>query len=284
MFPFLSKIEWQGGEVFAVDYFKDILFETAKHPGIIQSITTNGLLIDKTWAQILVENTINLGYSIDTVVKQTYEKIRRGAKFEQLLKSLEIVNTYNNKHNKPIKMEIYTVVMEQNYRELYLLPEFAKEYGFQKITFELVIPFDNIRKNVLFRNKYNAIRDLKKTTSFIKNKCMEYDVEYKCNFENLLMGTQPHAVPVNTTVTAAHSKELKNNPCTLPWSNFMIEVNGDVHPNCTCDYKYSIGNLYKTGWEDIWNGKKAVLYRNYIKQNQSHKICPIQCPHYTQSM
>jgi sulfatase maturation enzyme AslB (radical SAM superfamily) len=84
-----------GGEVFLVDYFKDLFAKASSYPNIDQSIITNGLLIDSQWLDILSGSRVNLTFSIDTVVKKTYEHIRQPAVFEDLLDNLGMIHAVN---------------------------------------------------------------------------------------------------------------------------------------------------------------------------------------------
>jgi MoaA/NifB/PqqE/SkfB family radical SAM enzyme len=94
LFPFLKRISWQGGEVFLLDYFGELFEKAAFYPNLKQTIVTNGLLIDKKWAEKLARCNADIIFSIDGVTKKTYEHIRRGARFEDLIRSIETLNAY----------------------------------------------------------------------------------------------------------------------------------------------------------------------------------------------
>jgi sulfatase maturation enzyme AslB (radical SAM superfamily) len=86
-FPYLEYIQWQGGEVFLLDYFKGLFREAARFPNIRQIINTNGLLITEDWAKDLIGGKADITFSIDGVTKDVYEYVRKGAEFEDLLES-----------------------------------------------------------------------------------------------------------------------------------------------------------------------------------------------------
>jgi len=83
---------------------------------------------------------VNLTFSIDAVTKHKYESIRKGAKFERLIESLEIINEMNKKCNSSIQLHINVVVMRSNYKELYLFPDFCQRYGIKHLRFDFLRP------------------------------------------------------------------------------------------------------------------------------------------------
>jgi hypothetical protein len=54
-------------------------------------------LIDGRWAKILTGYFGGICISIDGVTKETYEKIRVGAKYEKLLENIRLINFYREK-------------------------------------------------------------------------------------------------------------------------------------------------------------------------------------------
>ena len=104
--PSLERIKWQGGEVFLYDKF-DELMDLCKKYDVKQVIQTNGLLINEKILKSLISKNIHLSFSIDSVNKKTYESIRCGAKFENLLKVIDLVHNYK----KNVKDFCYTLII-----------------------------------------------------------------------------------------------------------------------------------------------------------------------------
>ena len=72
-FKYLSRLYWQGGEVFLSRYFEPLFDEASRFINIRQEIVTSGLMIDLRWAEKLVSANLNLILSIDGIEKETYE-------------------------------------------------------------------------------------------------------------------------------------------------------------------------------------------------------------------
>ncbi|MBU1124640.1 MAG: radical SAM protein, partial [Candidatus Omnitrophica bacterium] len=154
--PYLERIFWQGGEVFLSPYFAELLDRIAEYPHIRQDINTNGLLIDETWAKRLVKVNANIIFSIDGITKETYEYIRRGAKFEDLIRSIETLNKYisdakkKDADSRTSSTIINLVLMKSNYRELGGFIDFAKKYKFERLQ---ITPVDIGNEENLFLNR-----------------------------------------------------------------------------------------------------------------------------------
>ena len=123
---YFEKIIWQGGETLILPYIKDILMETTKYPKLNQTIITNFQSVSDEILDLIIKNNINLIISIDGATKKTYEKIRKGASFETLIKN---INRYNflKKDNPNLNsfLQINFVVLKENYKEMLDIVEFA---------------------------------------------------------------------------------------------------------------------------------------------------------------
>ena len=75
-------------------------------------IITNGLLLPKYWKQIKYQQFAWLNISVDAATKETYEKIRVGGKWEDLLKALDLVKQNRNKFEKIMLKRIQKCLYE----------------------------------------------------------------------------------------------------------------------------------------------------------------------------
>ena len=146
--PYLERIKWQGGEVFLYDKF-DELVDLCVNNNVKQVIQTNGLLITKKMLKKLFSKNIHISFSIDSIIKDVYEDIRRGAKFENLMKVVNMFYNYKKIH-KEFCYTLIMVVMSNNYKQIDSMIDFANKYGFQGVTFQ---KFMNYGRNDLLLNK-----------------------------------------------------------------------------------------------------------------------------------
>ncbi|MCG7407267.1 radical SAM protein [Paenibacillus sp. ACRRX] len=59
--------------------------------------------------------------------------------------------------------------------------------------------------------------------------------------------------------------------CVAPWHELVVRRTGDVYPCVDFpDYKY--GNIYEDTFQDMWEGERAVKFRNYMR-NDNLLVC-----------
>jgi Fe-coproporphyrin III synthase len=63
--------------------------------------------------------------------------------------------------------------------------------------------------------------------------------------------------------------------CQNPWRTLMIRQNGDAY-FCPDLKDYCIGNIYKSSFSEIWEGKKALDFRNHLS-NHLFPVCNRCC-------
>lgn len=130
LLPHLREVLLAGyGDPFARPDTREFLLnlDPSLYPELKINLLTNGLLLQKYWDKI---KNLNFGYidiSVDAATKETYEKIRRGGKWKDLLNAFDII-----KDNRELFLDarINMTVMRDNYREIPLFVELASKYGF----------------------------------------------------------------------------------------------------------------------------------------------------------
>ena len=117
------------GDPFARPDTRDFLLnlDGTGYPDLKINLLTNGLLLPKYWDRI---SRLNFGFvdiSVDAATSRTYEKIRSGGKWADLILCLETLR--KNRDIAP-QVTINMTVMRDNYREIPQFVELAAKYGF----------------------------------------------------------------------------------------------------------------------------------------------------------
>ena len=275
-FPYLEYIMWQGGEVFLVDYFNDILEETKRYPNIKQLIVTNGMLFSEDLIERLVLlPAMVLAISVDGVTKDVYESIRRGAKFEKLIENIKLINLMRRQHNSSMYLHLNVTVMKSNYHQLLDFVEFAKEYGFSSVLLRSVQGnFDSQEK--IFNNRdEEALNQIAKMIVEVENRARRY----KIALDNRIPVPglpYPEKMQEKTIDVENRNKKLL---CYAPWQRLYVSWDGNVYPDCMCVWPYDMGiaNVKRASIEDIWNNEGMQLYRKKIRDNDYMDICSPDC-------
>lgn len=268
LFPYLEGINWQGGEVFLVDYFKDLFIKASERPNILQSIITNGLFIDEEWAEIIARSRVNLGYSIDAVTRHTYESIRRGARFDDLLESVDTMCRAVSRRKGNANLFINTVVMRSNYRELHLFPQFCNKFGFKHLRFDFCSP-DVSKEDIVLKNDNGALEFLRDAIGEVEQLCSHLKIGFDCTFKDYIQGKDAVSMPVN--------KPREDLKCKLPWKKLFIDASdhGSVRPGCLCSR--SLGSIMDTPLEELWNNETMRLYRVRQAKGDIEGFCSDVC-------
>jgi Tfp pilus assembly protein PilF/MoaA/NifB/PqqE/SkfB family radical SAM enzyme len=278
LFPYLERIVWQGGEVFLLDYF-DTLFEKASsYPHLKQTIITNGILINERRAEKLARNNVAIIYSIDAITKDAYEYIvGQGAKFEDLIQSISLVNEYRKRHDchkdpfNKMATIINVVVMESNYRYLDKFMDFARDYQFDEIQ---LVPLLGIRgpENIFLNQDRNAGEYLAEVMPLIERKARDYEIILHNWLPPIADAQKPQS-----GLAPGKDKPRKccDSICYLPWQQMFMTPDHKLKPGCYCSR--DIGDINISSLEDIWNGQVMQLYRQKMLAGEYAGLCDSVC-------
>lgn len=282
LFPYLQEIIWQGGEVFLLDYFKELLEESSRHPNLTHEITTSGVLINEEWFAFLNKINLNLNISIDSVVRETYEYIRRGSKFSNLLRVLNLLcESKNKRQDKTLKLVVVVTVMKSNYQQLGMFIDFAKRFKFDRIILQPVKGNYDNDENIFYKNDKKAIAYLSQIVPQIKKSAEEYGIGLKECLPIISFPKEgkPKEVTEDSVITQRQTEELF---CYAPWRELFIEWGGSVFPHCLCiqdgpNEERSVGYVLKQTLSMIWNDKKMQLFRKKIVDEDYMNLCNPDC-------
>lgn len=224
-------------------------------------LISNGMLFNEDFAIRFAELNINLMISIDGADKESYEKIRRGANFERLKKSIEIANEYGILDSCPL------TIGKHNYHQIDKLFRFAKRIGYKKITFLGLKPCRDYEKYVLngeeyedfffsiIRNQKDYQMDMYIDEPFFKPFLKEHHIDYSPNPENGIV------VPdVSRCIFGEY---------------MFIETNGDIKP-CTFA-PVAMGNVNERGLNEIWRDMQNSELIKKIKDLTTRNVSCREC-------
>ncbi|MDD4909411.1 MAG: radical SAM protein [Candidatus Omnitrophica bacterium] len=278
LFPYLQIVDWQGGEVFILDYFKGLFLDVSGNfPHIMHNITTNALLIDNEWADVLAGSNVCLQCSIDSVTEPVYESIRVGGSFKALSRNLDLINEAKAARAGNVNLDLVAIVMKRNLKEMVLFPDFCRKYNFRSLRFSALWPDKAPEEDILSRPERDTFQYLNDALVQIKDKCRQYNINFHCTFDSLVRahleggdkGGGQCGVP------AEEGAKVRVIECRMPWTNLFINANGDVYPECKC--QRPAGNIERDSLEEIWNNSTMQIYRSLIRWGGADKICSEQC-------
>lgn len=269
LFPYLEKIMWQGGEVFVLDYFDEILSYAFQFPNLKQNIVTNGQLITEKMAEKLVKNNVELTFSIDGVTKDIYEYIRRGANFETLIRNLNLILKLRKSYNSNMILNLNVAIMKSNYHQLERFIDFAKEYSFGFICLMPIHIHLKTREDIFTNQDMKALNFITEVSPNMEMKAREYGIRLENRLSRLAKGNTKRFLNKR-----GDGKLL----CHIPWQQLLIDYDGTVRPDCLCKIEKSAGSLLENhSLKEIWNNEVMQEYRKRIFNHNYLDLCNQNC-------
>lgn len=113
----------------------------------LHMITNAQLFNKKNWSKFnnLKEIPVRVDISIDATRKESYEKIRRGAKWEVLLENLEYISSLRE-NGQIVSLRFNFVVQLENFKQMKEFVEFAKKYNADAVWFQRIANWGTISK------------------------------------------------------------------------------------------------------------------------------------------
>lgn len=252
-FPTLLKLKLQGiGEPFLnKEFFEMVEYAADKH--ILVKTTTNGTLFtDEIIDKIVNSKLHEISISVDGATKKIFEKIRKGANFEQVIEGIKkLISARKGKY--PI-ISIWVVGTKDNINEIEDILRLCKELNVDKVTLQYNL---NLWGKEELKKKLKDMA-LDENERNIANNAKELAKELKLNFRLFEM-----------------DKYSKNNKCSWPWLQAFITADGCITPCCLRpDPKLvNFGNIFEQPFKEIWNNDKYKNLRRLIKYHILPKYC-----------
>ncbi|MCX6525949.1 MAG: radical SAM protein [Actinobacteria bacterium] len=139
--PHLEKVNFLGGEPFLGKEPLRVMTMLAElpHPPEV-AVTTNGTQWSNRIEQICEQLPISFVLSLDGITAPTYEGIRVGADFEQVMANLERFESYATRHGT--KVSLAHCLMRSNWHEFAQFLRFAEDRGFGVGMNEVIFPVE----------------------------------------------------------------------------------------------------------------------------------------------
>ncbi|MGB5637103.1 MAG: radical SAM protein [Waterburya sp.] len=257
--PKLKRIDLTGiGEALVNNNFFEIV-KFLKDKGIYITLNDNFTLMTEQTARRIIDLGIDqIFLSLDGATADTYESIRRGAKFERVIANVKrLVALKQEMGSKLPEVKINTVVCNTNYQELPAIIEIAHEVGIGMVQFVNIVTFDD--------------------TSSMGTRELRQEVRQK--FNEALNKAQELGILVKVELF----DKLPVQQCDFPWTRNFVTYDGYVHPCCyttqngdrKAQNSRSLGNLAKDTYGNIWQNDEYTEFKAKMAQG----ILPHQCAH-----
>ena len=292
LYPYLSTLRLQGGELFAIPGFRELLDDvglTTSRP--IVSISTNGTLIDDDWAERIVRTPFQtVTFSIDAGTGPTFARLRRGANLDTVLATVRRVVRWKEKLGSDYPcLDSFFVVMRSNYREIPQYIELMKDCGIPALALQTVqINHENLSRfpSLADDEVISSPEEIRELHALLREIFMRERGHFEMirssglttlfdeqGLDSKFLNEESNGLyPNSDDLIADRGFEL----CPNPWTTLFVIENGDVH---LCFLSESVGNLYEASLAEIWNSPRAVAKRGdmaagrYLASGCSRQWC-----------
>ena len=231
------------------------MIDYANNRGVSVFFTSNGTLLTPSVIEKICNVEIGeIGISIDSVKKEEYEKIRRGANFEKVVNNVRNLVKELKRNNKKTIVSIAAVLLKRNIDEIDDFVELACRVGVSKVGFQ------TIQEKNDYLDKYD--KRVKEQAVFSFDKSLNQKI----------LGAKKRAKKKGVTLIF---DEEKSEGCIWPWRSIYITWDGYVTPCCKIlDYrKPYFGNILKDDFWSVWNGPLYQGFRRLLRERRAPMGC-----------
>ena len=270
--------------------------------------STNGLSL----TQEIVDKTIEvqmplLTFSIDAATKETFEYIRKPAKWERVISRFDLVNERKKALGSEFPhMSATAVIMRRNIREMPDLVRLMHEKGVTQMNFVhmavmggLGIEDETLMNDPALCNQVLAeIKQVADEVGMMVQLPMPIPENLKgeedavTDADSRDQGGGQALVPDEGELAAssldvaeylngknrefllaAKQKQEHSRPCYFPWYYIHVNPDGTVFP-CGCWFEFSTFGDFKTqSFEEIWTGEKYRELRRQLVNMELRDVC-----------
>ncbi len=250
LFSKASIVSLIGGEPMLHPEFNDIV-ETASDYGCNLQMTTNGTLLNSMQVPLILRNFERITISFDGGDKETFERIRKGARFQSVLENVERLIRGRDEEGSRLIVELAFCASKDNIRQLPLVLDLSGAIGADVLTVTML----KVHKGV----------PVKRSLFFHQKEANQY-------FQ--IAREMADGMKVHLNLPGLFNEEPDENAvckgwsgCTYPWDRVRIKVNGDVVACCNL-MDHPMGNIKKKSFRAIWLNEHYQRFRASLRGNQ----------------
>ncbi|MDR2757269.1 MAG: radical SAM protein, partial [Planctomycetaceae bacterium] len=232
------------GEPLISEWF-DYLCDKAIEYGVLLDITSNGTLLNESKIHKILPNLLDIKISFDGVKKETFERIRKGASYDVVVKNVEHLLRLKEQGQSKGTVTLQMTVFNFNYQELPDLVRFAKNKGVDRVKAYHVHSYSEEINN------YSLFHDLRRFEE-VRLQAIELAEQLDIALELSEPETKDNL-----------TKGLISQKCRLPWTECFIDSDGAVYPCHTHNF-ISLGNIFIDDISSVWNSDYTAMLRKCL--------------------
>ncbi len=186
--PRIEDITIQGGEVLAIPSAKELLIWLTEKMKKKIKLVTNGLLINREWAERLVRGSEWIEVSVNAATKQMHEFVNRGSDFEKVIRNIKMLIDLKRSYNAKTDIRYHFTIVPENVHEIAQAIKFADRLGCDLIAYS----FDSPRVEIFLSQHKKMKKKIKDEISKLSNKNLNIKVQRNQLHQLGLVGDSNH--------------------------------------------------------------------------------------------
>lgn len=259
-----------GAEPLYAPKFPEMLEIAARYALPHLAFFTNGTLLNERNIETIIRSGVNvIMLSFDGATPQTYQSIRRGARFEHVVNNIRTLQARKTQRGSPTPaLHFAAVLMKSNIHELPDLLRLAKELGVAHVTASHLVPYVelDIKEESLTLHQDLANTYLEQARQVAREIGISFDAPPNfvgSEMPNFRTSERPNFQPLTR--------------CHWPWDEILIRPDGSVNPCCYWYENVSMGNFHSQSFKQIWHGKAYKQLRRELENGTLREMCQ-KCP------
>ena len=262
LFPYAESIFFGiGGEPTIHSDFCDFV-RIAHEAGLDVHVSSNGTAFaDGELAQTCVDRVRRIIVSMDGATKETFERIRKGAKWERVLAGIrELVERRQTSETSRLRLSINFTLMKDTIEEFPDMVNLAHELGVDELMAEhLIATLPELEEQSLFDDRERSDRCIREAIRRAERLGVRMEVPDLFDMERSVEELTPGVV------RNIRSKESKKDVpfCSQLKYSVVIAPTGEILPCSHPDaqYQFRMGTLNGRTFQDIWFGSEYQKIR-----------------------
>ncbi len=275
-FPHLQSVMFGGfGEPTA---HSDILsmIRSVKSLGVKAEMVTNGTLLDEKTIRGLFNSRLDtLWISFDGADGGSYEDIRKGASFRQVMGGLELLKKFNKASRHKIGLGIAFVVMRKNIQDLMNLDRLIWATGARMVSISNVLPYTEEMESQMVCSQALTLEMLADIDGRVEVSLPRLDVTdiTKDAFLSFFRGYYNLSLMGDKISTKTQQCRFIKDRCTfIRWDGKISPCMGLLHSHTTFLYglprtieSYTLGDVNSASLVEIWDSAEYQGFREKVR-------------------
>jgi radical SAM protein with 4Fe4S-binding SPASM domain len=258
-----------GAEPLMAKAFPDMLDVVGRYRIPEVSFITNGTLLNRQIIDRLIRGGVtSILVSVDGADPETFGSIRRGAKFQNVVDNLRLMQQIKEQQHSAIPGIRFSVtLMRKNIEQLPAIVRLAKDLGVESIHASHMVLYKglNLQEESLIHYKT------------LTNECLDEARKQAENFGITFFGPSNFNDPESLVPSSEGTGKKSSKECNFPWTEFFIFPDGKVRPCCFWYDASRMGDFNTQSFKKIWKGKEYKRLREELKTGRMRKTC-LNCP------